>query len=289
MSTTSRVTPTTWTRLETIFDTWIDGWTNGSGSTVGYFDAPFAEQTIVHGGHQSMPLFYDGASYADFTIDGSQDWTAGGATTLVVYFRGADDNGAGQLYATVNGKKVTYPGVLTSPVWKQWNIDLASLGTNLANVTEFSLGVDGSGSGLLFVDDIRLYRVAPEVIAPVDPGSAGLVASYAFENNLQDGSGNGHNGTPFNDPAYVASRAGQGQAINFDGFADYVELPIGPVLSTLTDSTFATWVNFPNTGGDWQRIFDFGTSNTEGYMFLCPRIPSRSDPFRDQPSRRWRR
>ncbi|NLT77412.1 MAG: LamG domain-containing protein, partial [Planctomycetes bacterium] len=56
--------------------------------------------------------------------------------------------------------------------------------------------------------------------------------------------------------------------------ADYVELPIGPLLSTLTDSTFATWVSFPNTGGDWQRVFDFGTSNTAGYMFLCPRIPS---------------
>ncbi len=25
---------------EAIFDTWIDGWVNGNGSTVGYFDAP---------------------------------------------------------------------------------------------------------------------------------------------------------------------------------------------------------------------------------------------------------
>ncbi len=34
----------------TIFDTWIDGWVNGNGSTVGYFDAPFAERKIVHSG-----------------------------------------------------------------------------------------------------------------------------------------------------------------------------------------------------------------------------------------------
>ncbi len=46
----------------TIFDTWIDGWVNGNGSTVGYFDAPFAEQAIVHSGGQSMPLAYDNSS-----------------------------------------------------------------------------------------------------------------------------------------------------------------------------------------------------------------------------------
>jgi hypothetical protein len=43
----------------TIFDTWLDGWVNNTGSTVGYFSAPFAERTIVHGGRQSMPLTYD--------------------------------------------------------------------------------------------------------------------------------------------------------------------------------------------------------------------------------------
>jgi len=263
---------------EAIFDTWLDGWVNGTGSTVGYLSTPFAERTTVHGGHQSMPLFYEGNSRTDLTMD-TQDWTAGGATTLVVYFRGGIDNGAGQFYATVNGTKVTYPGVLTSPVWKQWNIDLASLGTNLTSVTSFSLGVDGSGSGLLFVDDIRLHRVAPEPVVPADPGTTGLLASYAFENNVQDGSGNGYHGTAFNDPAYLASRPGQGQAINFDGFADYVELPIGPAMGTLSSATVAMWVDFSAASGSWVRIFDFGNSSTTGYMFLCPR-GSTSGPMR---------
>ncbi len=264
---------------EAIFDTWLDGWVNGTGSTVGYLSTPFAERTTVRSGRQSMPLFYEGDSRADFAIDGAQDWTVGGAATLVVHFRGAIDNGSGQLYAMVNDAKVMYPGVLRSPVWKQWNIDLASLGTNLRSVTSLSLGVDGSGSGLLLVDDIRLYRVAPEPIAPVDPGTAGLVASYAFENNVQDGSGNGYHGTAFNDPAYVASRPGQGQAIDFDGFADYVELPIGSVVSTLTDATVATWVDFAVASGSWMRIFDFGNSSSTGYMFLCPRTGT-SGPMR---------
>ena len=51
-------------------------------------------QTTVHGGRQSMPLFYEGNSRADFTIDGSQDWTAGG-TTLVVYSAAPRTTGPG--------------------------------------------------------------------------------------------------------------------------------------------------------------------------------------------------
>ncbi|MCH5376817.1 MAG: DUF1349 domain-containing protein, partial [Planctomycetes bacterium] len=77
----------------TIFDTWLDGWVNDNGSTVGYFDAPFAERSIVNTGRQSMPLAYDNTvspwySEAERTFDSPQDWAANGANTLVVYFQG---------------------------------------------------------------------------------------------------------------------------------------------------------------------------------------------------------
>ncbi len=261
---------------EAIFDTWLDGWVNGTGSTVGYMNSPFAEQTVVNSGRQAMPLFYEGNSRADLAMD-AQNWAAGGATTLVLFFRGATDNGAGQLYVTVNGTKVTYPGALTSPVWKQWNIDLASIGTNLANVRTFSVGVDGSGSGLLRIDDIRLYREAPEPIAPVDPGTAGLAAYYMMDGNVQDSSGNGYNGTPFNDPPFAQAPAGFGQAIQFDGFADYVELPIGSLMASLRSATFSTRILFDGTGSTWQRAFDFGTGAT-AYMFLSPNNGATNSP-----------
>ena len=260
-----------------IFDTWLDGWTNGTGSTVGYMNAPFAEQAVIHSGEQSMPLYYEGNSQADFTMAGSQDWTAGGATTLVLYFRGSAENGAGQFYVMINDKKLTYPGGLTSPVWKQWNIDLASVGTNLAKVASFSVGVDGSGSGLLFVDDIRLYREAPEAVAPADPGTTGLAAYYQMEGNVQDSSGNNRNGTAFNDPTYAAAPTGFGQAIQFDGFADYVELPIGSVIASSQSLTISTRVLFAGTGNTWQRIFDFGTG-ANVYMFLSPNNGATNSP-----------
>jgi hypothetical protein len=76
-----------------IFDTWLDGFVNLTGATVGYFEAPFAETSIVNSGRQSMPLEYANDadpfySEAERTFDGRQDWTTNGADTLVVNFRG---------------------------------------------------------------------------------------------------------------------------------------------------------------------------------------------------------
>ncbi|MDI6449613.1 discoidin domain-containing protein [Anaerobaca lacustris] len=78
---------------EAIFDTWLDGWVNSTGSTVGHLETPFAERTIVHSGSQSMPLQYDNTvspfySEAERTFASPQNWTGNGADTLVVYFQG---------------------------------------------------------------------------------------------------------------------------------------------------------------------------------------------------------
>jgi hypothetical protein len=153
-----------------IFNTWIDGYEQpANGSIVGYDVPPFAEQSTVHSGWQSMPLAYDNTgtavhSEAERTFAVGQNWTKAGAVTLVLYFHGTEAN-TGQLYVKVNDSKVVYDGDagdIAKPQWQQWNIDLASVGTNLQNVTKLSIGVDGSGdSGTLYFDDIRLYRLAP--------------------------------------------------------------------------------------------------------------------------------
>jgi hypothetical protein len=77
-----------------IYDTWIDGMTDGkSNSVVGYLQAPFAEQTILHGGKQSMPVEYNNIktpyfSETEQTFAPVQNWTVSGANTLVLYFQG---------------------------------------------------------------------------------------------------------------------------------------------------------------------------------------------------------
>ena len=157
-----------------IFEAWIDGWINGSGSTVGYLEGPFAERGVVYGGRQSMPLFYENAgigdSVAELTLDTSQDWTQSGIGTLVIHFQGDTDSAGGQLYAEINGVKVVYDGEasdLTAAAWTAWTIDLSSVGTNLANVTKLAIGVEGSGSGVIYIDEIRLLPTAPPAPAGV--------------------------------------------------------------------------------------------------------------------------
>ena len=93
-----------------IFYAWPDGWGhsgdvtcgvvpyggNGTGSTVGYLAPPYAEQTIVHGGRQSMPLEYlnDGStgkalySETERTFELAQDWTREDVKSLTLWFRG---------------------------------------------------------------------------------------------------------------------------------------------------------------------------------------------------------
>jgi len=160
----------------TIFDTWIDGLTNGlSGSVVGNATAPFAEQTIVHGGKQSMPLDYNNVktpfySEAEREFSPVQDWTAGKADALVVSVRGQGGNAPGPVYVAVEdaSKKVAvvaYPdtAIAGTAKWTEWKIPLSSFtGVNLAKVKKLYLGVGdranpaAGGSGRIYIDDIRL-------------------------------------------------------------------------------------------------------------------------------------
>jgi len=155
-----------------IFNTWIDGYEQPTnGSLVGYESPPFCEQTIVHGGKQSMPFFYSntgGAAYSEATLTLSppRDWTKNSIKSLSLWFHGDKNNAAGQLYVKLNGAKVIYDGDaanITRGLWKQWNIDLASFGAGVQNVTTLSIGIDGNGaSGTLYFDDIGLHPSAPE-------------------------------------------------------------------------------------------------------------------------------
>jgi len=156
-----------------IFNAWIDGYDDPTnGSLVGYDTAPFAEQTIVHGGNQSMPMSYDnavGKSEATLTLTYPRDWTENGVNTLTIWFRGVSDNGTETLYVVLNGSAVVThdnPDAAQIGGWTRWNIDLqafADQGVNLANVNSISLGLGNKnnpaagGSGTMYFDDIRLY------------------------------------------------------------------------------------------------------------------------------------
>jgi len=158
-----------------IYETWIDGWTNSTGSTVGYVQAPFAEQAIVHTGKQSMPLDYNNLkspfySEAEREFSPVQNWTANGLDTLSLFFRGKANNGAGKLYIAIEdsaGKAsvAANDAALTVTSWTEWKVPLSSVtGINLAKVKKLYIGVGdrkapaAGGSGRLYIDDIRVTK-----------------------------------------------------------------------------------------------------------------------------------
>jgi hypothetical protein len=154
-----------------IFSTWIDGWgISANGALAAHDVAPWAETTIVHGGDQSMPFFYNNTGTATYsevkrTFAVPQDWTKAGVQTLVLYFLGDPNNAVEQMYARLNGSKVVYDGDaadITQAWWHPWDIDLALFGVDPQSVTTLAIGIDGSGaSGTLYFDNFRLYRSVP--------------------------------------------------------------------------------------------------------------------------------
>jgi hypothetical protein len=281
---------------DTIYLTWIDGWDDPqNGSTSGYPNPIFGigehymETTIVHGGAQSMPLFYDNsAGLSEVTKTLNADWTQDDVVALTLFYHGDAGNEVEPMYVALDGSAVVTnedPRAVLVNDWIQWNIPLqefADQGVSLDNVSTLSIGLGnkaapqaGGGSGHVFIDDIRLYRALPEETEPgpepLDPGTDNLVVYYAFENSTEDNSGNGYDATASSNPQYVSGPTGYGMAIDFDGANDYVRLPIGSALASMSDITVATWANFSNLGGGWQRIWDFG-NDTEINMFVTPRM-----------------
>ena len=110
---------------EAIWQSWIDGFgIADNGAQVGYLLPPYAEQTIVHGGLQSMPLMYDNTagvtnSEAVLTLSTARDWTEEDVAELSLWFRGFP----GSTGSFVEGPAGTY--TLTGSGTDIWNVGTA--------------------------------------------------------------------------------------------------------------------------------------------------------------------
>jgi hypothetical protein len=201
-----------------IFEHWLDGFGygmpprgggpyypgNGTGSVVGYDGPPFGERTIVHGGGQSMPYFYDndlpdGAKYSEATLRVGEgcDWTAYGVEALSIWFCGEANSEAEPMYVAIaddNGGTgvVTHPdpNAALTDTWTEWNIALTEFsnqGVVLSNVDKIAIGFGdrdnpaAGGAGKVIFDDMRLYRgrCLPSLARPAGDFSNNCVVDYA--------------------------------------------------------------------------------------------------------------
>jgi hypothetical protein len=165
-----------------IFLSWILGPMNGTRSWVGHYQPLFAEQKIVHGGRQSMPMYYSNTedpwySETDHTWATGQNWTIGGADTLTLFLRGKVDNSPEPLYVGIKDSSgriavVVHPDAeaVLATAWRKWHIPLADLqatGVDVAAVKKMIIGVGDrnnpqpGGSGRIYIDDILLTKRMP--------------------------------------------------------------------------------------------------------------------------------
>ncbi len=166
---------------EAIWQHWVDGFgVADNGAQAGNLLPPYAEQTIVHDGAQSMPLFYTNEagvtnSEAALTLTQARDWTEEGVAQLSLWVRGSALNAAEPLYVAVSNAAGSPaivanddPAIALTGTWSQWMIPLQSLtdqGINLTNVDKIAIGLGSKsgmavigGTGTMYIDDIALYR-----------------------------------------------------------------------------------------------------------------------------------
>jgi hypothetical protein len=150
------------------------------------------------------------------------------------------------------------------------DIDSSAAHVNIGRVSDWP---DNLFTGT--IDDARIYNRALSNVeieglaAMLQPGLIGWWKLDETGGDIAYDSAGQNDGVAYGGPVWQPTGGKIGGAIKLDGVNDYVQLPIGSLISTLTDSTFATWVNWSGQGGYWQRIFDFG-SGTASYMFLTP-------------------
>jgi hypothetical protein len=121
-----------------------------------------------------MPVYYDNSfkySQVERTLSPAQNWAKNGIQVLSLNFYGDPNNVVEPMYVKVNGAKVVYdgnPAAITQAAWTRWNVDLASFGADIGNVTTLAIGfgdetnLTAGGLGVVYFDDIRLYRLTPQ-------------------------------------------------------------------------------------------------------------------------------
>ena len=109
------------------------------------------------------------------TLTAPRDWTQAGVAELSLWFRGLAANAAEPLYVAVSNTTGApavvandNPAAATRTRWTEWRISLqtfADQGIVLTNVDKIAIGLgsqsglaSAGGTGMMYIDDIRLYR-----------------------------------------------------------------------------------------------------------------------------------
>lgn len=221
------------------------------------------ETSLSNQGQQSMKVDFSDTSSVSFTVPFA-DWTSRGVQALVLCINGDTNNAstANQLYVRledgVNSSTVNYAGSSddlirdSSGPWLVWNIDLGDFTSiSLTNVTKITVGITGTSSDTIYVDDIRLYL--PRCTGQFNPGgdvTADCTTDYddlqmLLENWLLSGyTTDGYPGQLVNyagdDSQWISGKING--ALKFDGVSDQKVLIPALAVQEFHDKTIAMWI-----------------------------------------------
>jgi len=108
------------------------------------------------------------------------------------------------------------------------------------------------------LSEAEVRYLAGQRAVPVDPGTSGLVAYYAFENNADDSSGNEIHGTLVGDAGFADGPEGYGMALSLDGDGDYVDCGLNPLLDITEEITFTYWIKVVALDRGWNTVLSRG-------------------------------
>jgi|GEM_PF-1247495 len=288
-----------------IWYTWRDGagWTmpspvqgNGTGSVVD------PNRGVVHSGSQSLKIYYDNdgtnmfgqntAFYSEVTVDLAhlaigRDWTRWPVKALSLWFYGNAANTLEQsdgLYIKINGVKVAYDGPavhLQEAKWHEWNIDLTRLGVDLRSVLSLAIGIGNpasptsGGSGIIYVDDIRLYlpRCMPQIVKPVgdldsdcdvDMEDLALLAQGWLQRDYIDRGSDGILRNFASQTTQWIQDPDRGRGLQLDGVDDWVDLD-DAMFGNFHDRTIAVWVRISEFPETYPYVFSFQNAASAPY------------------------
>jgi len=162
-------------------------WIKGGGGTVGYPNSPYAEETIIHEGLQSMPFDYNNVgsphdSNATRTFVDPCDWTAEGVKSLELWYRGWP--------ASVGSFTGTDPYTITATGEDIWNVPDLRQGQD-PNITryhdEFHYAYkEITGAAVPPYTVTIIAKV--ESVSPTDPwAKAGVMIRQSLDPNSKNG------------------------------------------------------------------------------------------------------
>lgn len=232
-----------------IYEFWMDGYSNLlSGSIVGYLNPPFTEQTIVHGGKQSMPFDYDNTkppyySEAEMTFSSPQDWTVEDVNALTLFVQGyppftevAVTEVAGKMSVTGSGADIWGNSDEFTYIYK----NLTGDGTLVARVVSIGAGANTWAKGGVMIRDSLNGGSAHAmmILTANSDGAAGNGACFQYRSEA-DATSTSIDSTSVIAPAYWVKIERMGDYLTGYTSSDGTNWsPMGTIAITMTDPVY---------------------------------------------------